>query len=78
MADISRAIRLLVAIDLMRLDRCTSNAPEWLREIEDVIADLRGSGLPKNDPLRFDEDGNRLSDYDLHSRLQGLVNSWSK
>ena len=73
MADLKRAIRLLEGLWLM------SPSTHWREEIDNVIQDLRGAyGLPKDDPLRFDNDGNLLSEEDLSARLQTIINSWEK
>ncbi len=76
MADMSkRHIRLLSALELLPLEDCTSDAAEWRRDIEDAIRELRGGGLPPDDPLRYD--GSELvSEERLQRRLQIIIDSW--
>ena len=71
MADLRRAVNLLMGLRLMDMSLY------WLSEIDRVILDLRGNGLPEDDPLRFGEDGRKLSERELSERLQVLIDSWS-
>ena len=34
------------------------------------------TGLPDNDPLRFDTNGERLTQYHLDKKLDGVIKSW--
>jgi len=71
----NKAIELLSALELLPLEKCTSDAAEWRQEIADVIRDLRGGGLPPDDPLRYDK-GKLVSEERLQRRLQVIVDSW--
>ena len=71
-----KAVRLLSALELLPLEKCTPDAAEWRQEIEDVIRDLQGRGLPPDDPLRYDEDGNLLSEEMLQKKLKIIIDSW--
>lgn len=73
--DTVNAIRLLSALELLPLEKCTPDAAEWRRDIEDAIRELRGGGLPPDDPLRYD--GSELvSEERLQRRLQIIIDSW--
>jgi len=71
----ANAIRLLSALELLPLEDCTSDAAEWRRDIEDAIRELRGGGLPPDDPLRYDG-GELVSEERLQRRLQIIIDSW--
>jgi hypothetical protein len=73
--DTANAIKLLSALELLPLEKCTSDAAEWRQEIADVIADLQGRGLPADDPLRY-QDGKLVSEERYQRRLQIIINSW--
>jgi len=73
--DTANAIRLLSALELLPLEKCTPDAAEWRRDIEDAIRDLRGGGLPPDDPLRYDG-GELVSEEKLQRRLQIIIDSW--
>ena len=73
--DTANAIRLLSALELLPLEKCTSDAAEWRQEIADAIRDLRGRGLPADDPLRY-QDGKLVSPERLQRRLQIIIDSW--
>ena len=73
--DTVSAIRLLSALELLPLEECTSDAVEWRQEIADAIRDLRGRGLPDDDPLRYDK-GKLVSEERLQGRLQVIIDSW--
>ena len=70
--DTANAIRLLSALELLPLEKCTSDAAEWRQEIADAIADLQGGGLPADDPLRY-QDGEPVSEERLQRRLQTII-----
>jgi hypothetical protein len=72
----AKAIELLSALELLPLEKCTSDAAEWRQEIADVIRDLRGNELPPHDPLRYDEDGNLLSEERFQRKLKIIIDSW--
>ena len=76
--DTANAIKLLSALELLPLEKCTPDAAEWRQEIEDVIRDLRGNELPPDDPLRYDEDGNLLSEERFQKRLKVIIDSWPR
>ena len=71
----ANAVRLLSALELLPLEKCTPDAAEWRRDIEDAIRDLRGGGLPPDDPLRYDG-GELVSEERLQRRLQIIIDSW--
>ena len=73
--DTASAIRLLSALELLPLEKCTPDAAEWCRDIADAIRDLRGGGLPPDDPLRYDG-GELVSEERLQRRLQIIIDSW--
>jgi len=73
--DTANAVRLLSALELLPLEECTSDAAEWRQEIADAIRDLRGGGLPADDPLRY-QDGKLVSEERLQRRLQIVIDSW--
>ena len=73
--DTANAIRLLSALELLPLEECTSDAAGWRQEIADAIRDLRGRGLPPDDPLRYD-DGKLVSEDRLQRRLKIIIDSW--
>lgn len=78
MADIDRAVTVLRALELLSLEDCTDDADEWRQEIEVAIHGLVGHGLDVDDPLRFNEVGDRLSRKNLEAKLDVLVKSWPK
>lgn len=78
MADITRAVTVLRALELLPLEDCTDDADEWRQEIEVAIHGLVGHGLDVDDPLRFNEVGDRLSRKNLEAKLDGLIQSWAK
>jgi hypothetical protein len=69
------AIKLLSALELLPLEKCTSDAAEWRQEIADAIADLQGRGLPPDDPLRY-QDGKLVSEERFQGRLKIIIDSW--
>jgi hypothetical protein len=71
----AKAIELLSGLELLPLEKCTSDAAEWRQEIADVIRGLRGGGLPPDDPLRY-QDGKLVSEERLQRRLQVIIDSW--
>ena len=73
--DTANAIKLLSALELLPLEKCTSDAAEWRQEIADAIRDLQGGGLPPDDPLRY-QDGKLVSEERYQRRLQIIINSW--
>ena len=78
MADIDRALTVLRALELLPGEDCTDDADEWRQEIEVAIHGLVGHGLDVDDPLRFNEVGDRLSRKNLEAKLDGLIKSWAK
>ena len=70
-----RAVKLLSALELLPLEKCTSDAAEWRQEIADAIRDLQGRGLPPDDPLRY-QDGKLVSEERYQRRLKIIINSW--
>ena len=74
--DTANAIRLLSALELLPLEKCTSDAAEWRQEIADTIRDLRGTAMPPDDPLRYGTDGKLLSREELGAKLDTIIDSW--
>ena len=78
-ADSKKAITLLGELYLLPLDKCIpeDEADHYYRRIADTIKKLRGhSGLPKNDPLRFNKFGERLSKHELKVSLNSIIKTW--
>ena len=75
--DTANAIKLLSALELLPLEKCTSAAAEWRQEIADAIAALQGRGLPPDDPLRY-QDGKLVSEERFQRRLDIIIDSWPK
>ena len=73
--DTANAIKLLSALELLPLEKCTSDAAEWRQEIADAIRELRGGGLPADDPLRY-QDGKLVSEERFQRRLKIIIDSW--
>ena len=71
-----RAIRLLSALELLPLEKCTSDAAEWRQEIADAIRDLQATAMPADDPLRFGVNGELLSKKRLDRKLDVIIDSW--
>ena len=71
-----KVVRLLSALELLPLEKCTSDAAEWRGDIEDAIRDLQGTAMPPDDPLRYDVDGKLLSRERLNKKLQIIIDSW--
>jgi len=74
--DTANAIRLLSALELLPLEKCTSDAVEWRQDIRGAIRELQATAMPPDDPLRYDADGERLGKRELDARLQLIIDSW--
>jgi len=74
--DTANAIRLLSALELLPLEKCTSDAVEWRQDITDAIRELQATAMPPDDPLRYDADGERLGKREFDARLQLIIDSW--
>ena len=74
--DTANAIRLLSALELLPLEKCTSDAVEWRQDITDAIRELQATAMPPDDPLRYDADGERLGKRELDARLKLIIASW--
>ena len=74
--DTANAIRLLSALELLPLEKCTSDAAEWRQDIRGAIRELQATAMPPDDPLRYDADGERLGKRELDARLQLIIDSW--
>ena len=74
--DTANAIRLLSALELLPLEKCTPDAAEWRQEIADAIADLQATAMPADDPLRFGVGGELLSKEKLNRKLRMIIDSW--
>jgi hypothetical protein len=62
-------------LELLPLEKCTPDAAEWRQEIADAIRELRGGGLPPDDPLRY-QDGKLVSEERFQRRLKIIIDSW--
>jgi hypothetical protein len=72
-----KAVRLLTALELMPLEDISEDAEQWRQDIREAIEELEGpTGLPADDPLRYDEDGNLITRERLERRLQTIIDSW--
>ena len=74
--DTANAIRLLSALELLPLEKCTSDAAEWRQDIANAIRELQATAMPPDDPLWYGVDGERLSRVEFDARLQMIINSW--
>ena len=74
--DTANAIRLLSALGLLPLERCTPDAVEWRQDITDAIRELQATAMPPDDPLRYDASGERVSRKRFDRRLQLIIDSW--
>ena len=72
---LKQATRLLSALELLPLEKCTPDAADWRQVIADVIRELRGGGLPADDPLRY-QDGKLVSEERFQRRLKVIIDSW--
>ena len=72
---LKQATRLLSALELLPLEKCTSDAAGWRQEIADAIRDLRGGGLPADYPLRY-QDGVLVSEERYQRRLKIIIDPW--
>ena len=72
-----KAVRLLTALELMPLEEISEDAEQWRQDIREAIQEIEGpTGLPADDPLRYDEDGNLVSRERLERRLDIIIGSW--
>ena len=71
-----KVVRLLTALDLLPLEECTSDAEEWRQEIRDAVRELQATGLPADDALRYDSDGNPLTRQELEALLEAVIEDW--
>lgn len=71
-----KVVRLLSALELLPLEECTPDAAGWRQDIADAIRDLQPTGLPPDDPLRYDQGGNLVGEERLARRLETIINSW--
>jgi len=69
-------VRLLSALELLPLEKCTSDAAEWRQDIANAIRELQATAMPPDDPLWYGVDGERLSRVEFDARLQMIINSW--
>ena len=74
--DTANAIRLLSALELLPLEKCTSDAVEWRQDIRGAIRELQATAMPPDDPLRYGVDGERLGKGEFDARLQLIIDSW--
>ena len=74
--DTANAIRLLSALELLPLEKCTSDAAEWRQDIANAIRELQATAMPPDDPLWYGADGERLSRVEFDARLQMIIDSW--
>lgn len=71
-----QVVKLLVALELMPLEDICEDAEVWREEIRAAITALRGTAMPADDPLRYDENGVLISEERLQRRLQIIIDSW--
>ena len=71
----SKAVRLLAALELLPLEDISEHAEQWRLDIREAIKELRGGGLPPDDPLRY-QDGVPVSKERLDRRLKIVIDSW--
>ena len=72
-----KAVRLLTALELMPLEDISEDAEQWRQDIREAIQEIEGpTGLPADDPLRYDEDGVLVSRERLERRLDIIIGSW--
>ena len=77
MADVNYVMRVLAGVSMLPLERCTDHAAEWRRDLARAIEELDSTPrLPADDPLRFDGNGELLSDEDLSAKLEDIIQSW--
>ena len=77
MAKLDHAMRVLARLSMLPLEELTEHAPSWRADIARAIEDLDETPrLPKNDPLRFDAEGKRLTEEQLHAKLDMIIESW--
>ena len=75
--DTANAIRLLSALELLPLEKCTSDAAGWRLEIADAIRDLQATAMPADDPLRY-QHGKLVSEERFQRRLKIIIDSWPR
>jgi hypothetical protein len=69
-------VRLLSALELLPLEKCTSDAAEWRQDIANAIRELQATAMPPDDPLWYGAGGERLSRVEFGARLQMIIDSW--
>ena len=72
----AQVVKLLVALELMPLEDISEDAEVWREEIREAITALRGTAMPADDPLRYDEHGVLVSEERLQRRLEIIIDSW--
>tara|TARA_R110002020_G_scaffold30453_5_gene95975 strand:- start:2009 stop:2329 length:321 start_codon:yes stop_codon:yes gene_type:complete len=77
MADVNYVMRVLAGVSMLPLEDATDHAAEWRADIAQAIKELDTTPrLPDNDPLRFNERGERLSREELDAKLESIIESW--
>ena len=77
MADVSYVMRVLAGLSMLPLEDATGHAAEWRSDIARAIEELDTTPrLPDNDPLRFNEGGERLSREELNAKLDSIIEGW--
>ena len=69
-------VRLLSALELLPLEKCTSDAAEWRQDIANAIRELQATAMPPDDPLWYGAGGERVSREQFDKRLQIIIDSW--
>ena len=77
MADVNYVMRVLAGLSMLPLEECTDHASEWRRDIARAIEELDTTPrLAPDDPLLFNEKGERLSEEALQAKLGDIIRSW--
>ena len=77
MADVSYAMRVLAGLSLLPHENATDHAADWRADIARAIEELDTTPrLPDNDPLRFNEGGERLTREELNAKLDSIIEGW--
>ena len=78
MADVNYVMRVLAGLSMLPLEDATDHAAGWRADIAKAIAELDTTPrLPENDPLRFNEMGERRTQADLGAKLESIIEGWT-
>ena len=77
MADVNYVMRVLAGLSLLPLENATDHAADWRSDIARAIEELDTTPRVRdNDPLRFNEGGERLSKEELNAKLDSIIQGW--